>query len=109
MAALKFFILKVDPKKRMLFNPQESIDLHGFTGPFIQYSYARIRSILRKAEASGLHMVEESTGEGIHIHPEEKELLRLLYKKDMVLAEAERDLSPAVLANYVYELAKTFN
>ncbi len=104
MSALKFYLLKVDPKKRMLFNPKESIELQGFTGPFIQYTYTRIRSILRKAGENG-------SGDfgNVNLHAEEKEVIKLLSRKDDVLREAEENLSPALVANYAYELAKEFN
>ena len=104
MSALKFYLLKVDPKKRMLFNPAESIELQGFTGPFIQYTYTRIRSILRKAGENG-------SGDfgNVNLHAEEKEVIKLLSRKDDVLREAEENLSPALIANYAYELAKDFN
>ena len=104
MSALKFYLLKVDPKKRMLFNPAESIELQGFTGPFIQYTYTRIRSILRKAGENG-------SGDfgNVNLHAEEKEVIKLLSRKDDVLREAEENLSPALIANYAYELAKEFN
>ena len=104
LSALKFFLLKVDPKKRMLFNPEESIELQGFTGPFVQYSYTRIRSILRKAGENGNIVFGD-----IDLHPEEKELIKLISRKDDILREAEQNLSPAVIANYSYELAKEFN
>ena len=105
MAALKYFILKVDPKKKMLFNPQESIDLHGNTGPFIQYTYARCKSILRK---SGL--TEISAGEiSFTLEPKEKELVKILNGFPTAIANAAKEYSPAVVANYTYELAKIFN
>lgn len=105
MAALKYFILKVDPKKTMLFNPQESIDFNGHTGPFIQYTYARIRSIYRKSGLQSTHIksVPES------ILPKEKELLRTIYEFPQILQEAAANYSPALIANYIYELAKVFN
>jgi len=108
MAALKFYILKADPKKQMMFDPKESIDFMGFTGPFIQYTYTRIRSIFRKAETDGIAVSGNYTDTN-HILGLEKELLRLLYRKDSVLYEAEVNLSPALVANYVYDLAKTYN
>jgi arginyl-tRNA synthetase len=105
MAALKYFILKVDPKKKMLFNPKESIDLQGNTGPFIQYTHARIRSIWRKSELTALpeYTVPSS------IHPKEKELIKLLAAYPQMIQDAAKEYSPAVIANYTYELAKTFN
>lgn len=105
MAALKYFILKVDPKKKMLFNPKESIDLHGNTGPFIQYTHARIRSIWRKA---GLESVPQ-TDANLAIHPKEKDLVKLLYQFPSAVDEAAVNYSPALVANYAYEVAKTFN
>jgi arginyl-tRNA synthetase len=105
MAALKYFILKVDPKKKMLFNPKESIDLHGNTGPFIQYTYVRTRSIWRKA---GLAEVPKISTE-VPIHPKEKELIKLLYQYPSVISESAQNYSPALVANFAYELAKTYN
>lgn len=105
MAALKYFILKVDPKKKMLFNPKESIDLQGNTGPFIQYTHARIKSIWRK---SGCNTVPDFTAPA-EIHAKEKELIKLLAAFPAIIQEAAKELSPAVIANYTYELAKTFN
>ncbi len=104
LGALKYFILKVDPKKKMLFNPKESIDFHGNTGPFIQYTYARIQSILSKADA-----YESAAINDVKLHQKEKELIRLIYDFPATVAEAGKGLSPAVIANYVYELAKDFN
>ena len=110
MAALKFYILKADPKKQMMFDPNESIDFLGFTGPFIQYTYTRIKSIFRKAETDGLQYSPflKRAG-GFPIHSLERELLQLLYRKDSILEDCETTLSPALMANYVYELAKTYN
>ncbi len=105
MAALKYFILKVDPKKKMLFNPKESIDLQGNTGPFIQYTHARIRSIWRKSELNSLPEFTLPT----EIHPKEKELIKLLSAFPTIVQDAAKELSPAVVGNYSYELAKTFN
>lgn len=107
MGALKFFLLKVDPKKRMLFDPAESIQLQGFTGPFIQYTHARIRAILRKAESNG---ISASGFESVTaLEPSEREGLQLLSMFEGKVAEAAKDYSPAVIANYAYELAKTYN
>lgn len=106
LAALKFYILKADPKKGMLFNPEESIDFQGFTGPFIQYTYARIRSIARKAGSTNTSF---DINFNYSLKPEERELLQLLYRHDAVLESAETEYSPALLANYVYELAKSYN
>jgi arginyl-tRNA synthetase len=106
MGALKYFILKVDPKKKMLFDPKESIDLHGNTGPFIQYAHARIRSILRdfKADTGNITISDH-----LHLHEKERELIRLIYDFPKVLTEAANTYNPAEVANYVYELAKLFN
>jgi arginyl-tRNA synthetase len=100
---MKFYLLRVDPKKKMIFNPQESIDFHGFTGPFVQYTYARIRSILRKQSP------EESAVISSGLLPLEKEIILLIEQFPSAIREAARELSPAVLANYVFNLAKTFN
>ena len=108
LAALKYFILKVDPKKNMLFDPKESIDFNGNTGPFVQYSYARIQSIFRKAADQNIKMsdIQESTALSVD---KEKSLIRMLYKFPAVVADAGKNLSPAVIANYVYDLSKEFN
>ncbi len=107
LGALKYFILKVDPKKTMLFNPKESIDFNGNTGPFIQYTYARIRSILRKAAEAG--MVLKPGDVSLPISVKEQELIKLIVKLPAVVKEAGDTYSPALLANYAYELAKEFN
>jgi len=107
MGALKYFILKVDPKKRMLFNPAESIDMNGHTGPFIQYTYARTRSVLAKGEK--VFGSSKATGPDHSADEAEKNLVKLLYRYPAVITEAAGVLSPAVVANYVYELAKSFN
>lgn len=106
MGALKYFLLKVDPKKNMMFNPAESIDFNGNTGPFIQYTYARIRSVLRKAEADRLEVTDYS-----HVELNEKEtaLIRHLSEFGDVVAEAGRTYSPALIANYAYDLVKEYN
>jgi len=108
MGALKYFILKVDPKKRMLFNPTESIDMNGHTGPFIQYTYARTKSVLAKGEkvfpGRGSSDSKDYTADAA-----EKNLIKLLYRYPAVITEAAGTLSPAVVANYVYDLAKSFN
>lgn len=103
MAALKYFILKVDPKKNMLFNPQESIDFAGNTGPFIQYTYTRIRSILRRADSS--YQVSNK----LVLHEKEKELIRCIYDFPSIIKEAGDNMSPALIANYVYDLARLYN
>lgn len=114
LGALKYFIIKVDPKKTMLFDPKESIDFNGNTGPFIQYTHARIKSILRKAAAEGYEMgvipadtVKNSSG--LYLLPKEIEIIKLLNTFPTVIKEAGDAHSPAVIANYAYELAKEFN
>ena len=109
LAALKYFIIKVDPKKTMLFNPKESIDFNGNTGPFIQYTHARICSILRKAEERGLSCAAADLASGVELSPKEVRLVKLLNTYPQKVAEAAAALSPAVIANYAYELAKEFN
>jgi arginyl-tRNA synthetase len=111
LGALKYFILKVDPEKRMLFNPEESIDFNGNTGPFIQYSYARIRSVVRKGEKypEFSDIAGFNAGEYSGMNEKEKELVKWMLKYPFVLGEAADRFSPAVLANYTYDLAKTFN
>ncbi len=106
LGALKYFLLKVDPRKNMLFNPKDSIDFNGNTGPFIQYTYARIRSVLRKASAEGIEPVDYSA-----VVPNEKEiaLIQMLADFPATVEEAGRSYSPAVIANYVYELVKQYN
>ena len=106
LGALKYFILKVDPKKTMLFNPKESIDFNGNTGPFIQYTHARIRSILRKAEEQGL---KARTADEAVLSPKEVRLVKIVSAYPSKVAEAADSFSPAVLANYSYDLAKEFN
>ncbi len=107
MGALKFFLLKVDPKKKMLFNPAESIDMHGFTGPFIQYAYARMQSIIRKYnDENGLNSLPLAT---YQFNAEEKKLVRLALQYPSIIKEAALNHSPAVVANYSYALAKAFN
>lgn len=107
LGALKYFILKVDPKKTMMFNPKESIDFNGNTGPFIQYTYTRIKSVLRKAEEVGVKIVPGD----IHTALTEKEqnLVKLIVKLPAVVKEAGDNYSPALIGNYAYELAKEFN
>ncbi|MDP4207018.1 MAG: arginine--tRNA ligase, partial [Bacteroidota bacterium] len=107
LGALKYFILKVDPRKTMMFNPQESIDFNGNTGPFIQYSYARIRSVLRKAENNGV--VVPDIAPLISPNQKEIELLKLINRFPEVVGEAAESYSPALIANYCYELVKEFN
>src|SRR5258706_935825 len=107
MGALKYFILKVDPKKRMLFNPADSIDFNGNTGPFIQYTHARIYSVLEKGKKI---LSENKTGLEIpELNAEEQEIIKIIHRFPETLQEAGREFSPAAIANYVYELAKAFN
>ncbi|MCY7352922.1 MAG: arginine--tRNA ligase [Cytophagaceae bacterium] len=108
MGALKYFILRVDPKKRMTFNPQESIEFQGNTGPFIQYTHARISAILRKAQQMGLDPTPASIAE-LTLHPTERELIFVLSQFPTRLAEAGANYSPSLLAQYAYELAKAYN
>lgn len=108
LGALKYFILKVDPQKNMLFNPQESIDFNGNTGPFIQYTYARIQSLLRKATANNLQSQQGETNQ-LFISPKEKYIIKLLHEFPKIIEEAANSYSPAILANYTYELAKEYN
>lgn len=106
MGALKYFLLKVDPRKNMTFNPKESIDFNGNTGPFIQYTYARIQSVLRKAAEAGFEPVDYSK-----VEPNEREitLIQRLGDFPSVVAEAGRSYSPALIANYAYDLTKEYN
>lgn len=104
LGALKYYLLKVDPKKRLLFNPNESIDLQGHTGPFIQYSYARIQSMLRKVERNDFNNWEIS-----EINDNEKECILTLAKFPEVISMSAKEYNPATLANYLYELSKVFN
>lgn len=123
LAALKYFLLKVDPKKRMLFDPAASIDLQGHTGPFIQYTYARIKSLLRKADGSddqkirgsddrtmaGALLPEQRTTITGPLLPEERAVIKLVHQFPAVLSEAATKLDPAALANHAYELVKAYN
>ncbi len=109
VGALKFFLLKVDPKKRMLFDPNESIQMQGFTGPFIQYTHARIRAILRKASGSGANIDASVFSTVDQLEPAEREVIQVLALFESKIREALREHSPAVIANYVYELAKEYN
>lgn len=108
LGALKYFILKVDPKKRILFNPEESVDFQGNTGPFVQYTYARIQSILRKSDSKEAGF-EQAVSEDLALHPKEKELLKLLLLFPETIQAAADQYSPALLANYTYEVVKEFN
>ena len=107
LGALKYFILKVDPKKTMLFNPEESIDFNGNTGPFVQYTHARICSVLRKAEEQGIKL--ESEVKVCDLQPKEKEIIVMMYGWPMVLNQAAENRSPAMIANFIFDLAKEFN
>jgi len=117
LGALKYYILKVDPKKRILFNPEESVDFQGNTGPFIQYTYARIQSILRKASKSKqevstkpvLSTVERLNHTNVSLHEKEKELLKQLQLFPETIQMAAENYSPALIANYTYDLVKEFN
>jgi arginyl-tRNA synthetase len=106
LGAMKFFLLRVDPKKRMIFNPEESIDLHGFTAPFIQYAHARIKSILRETNYTDSLEAYQYPGD---LLPLEKELLILNEQFDTAIAEAKKEMSPSVIANYAFALAQKFN
>lgn len=103
LGALKYFILKVDPKKRILFDPKSSVDFQGNTGPFIQYTYARIQSILRKAN------FDYSKSVAIELHEKEKEIIKLLEAFPETVQQAAANYSPAIIANYTYDLVKEFN
>lgn len=109
LGALKYFILKVDARKNMTFNPKESIDFNGNTGPFIQYTYARIRSILRKAAEDGLNVSNRLFSDDIMISEKEIAIIQLLAEFKDVITQAAIDYNPSVIANYCYELAKEFN
>ncbi|UYQ91336.1 arginine--tRNA ligase [Chitinophaga horti] len=106
LGAIKFFLLKVDPRKRMIFNPEESIDLHGFTAPFIQYAYARIRSILREFGTTGM---SDNYAYMAELLPLEKDLIVLNEQFGNVIEDAAKETSPAVIANYAFQLAQSFN
>ena len=104
MGGLKYYLLKVDPKKRMMFNPEESIDLTGNTGPFIQYAHARIKSLINKANGFSLNKIGDYS-----ISDEEKEIIKSLQNFPSIINEAAISFSPALIANYVYELVKSYN
>lgn len=106
LGALKYFLLKVDPRKNMMFNPEESIDFNGNTGPFIQYAYARMRSVLRRAAEAG-----HTVGDYQQVEPNEREiaLIQRLTDFPSVVSEAGRTYSPALVANYAYSLVKEYN
>lgn len=103
MGALKYFLLKVDPKKRLLFDPNESVDFQGHTGPFIQYTHARIKSVLNRASITGTER------EPTELEPEERDLIVLLNRFPDTIQEAAKNHNPSLIANYVYEVAKVYN
>jgi arginyl-tRNA synthetase len=123
LGAMKFYLLRVEPKKRMIFNPEESIDFHGFTGPFVQYTFARIRSVLRKAGQWSMvngqsitnYKLQTPSDEAIRtgtthkLLPLEKELILTLEQYSHIIEQAATELNPSVIANYIFHLAKTFN
>jgi arginyl-tRNA synthetase len=104
LGALKYYILKVEPKKRILFDPKESIDFNGNTGPFIQYTYARIQSILRKADFDFKGPYSK-----VDLHPKEKDLIKRIQYYPELIQNAAYNLSPALISNYTYELVKDYN
>ena len=106
LGALKYFILKVDPKKNMTFNPTESIDFNGNTGPFIQYTHARIQSVMRKADESEINSPLSSTHS---MSEKELSLIKLLYDFPGTVLSSAQEMNPALIANYMYEVAKEFN
>ncbi len=107
LGALKYYILKVDPKKRILFDPKESVDFAGNTGPFIQYTYARIQSILRKADFDFSNVISSEVEKSLH--EKEKELIKILEQFPDVIQQAAKTYSPALIANYTYDLVKEYN
>jgi arginyl-tRNA synthetase len=107
LGALKYYILKVDPKKQILFKPEESVDFAGNTGPFIQYTYARIQSIIRKVDFDYQNVILSASEESLH--PKEKELLKQIELYPEVIQNAASNHSPALVANYTYELVKEYN
>ncbi len=109
LGALKYFILKVDPKKNMLFNPEESIDFNGNTGPFVQYTYARIQSIIRKAEKDTETFLSEFDLSKVSLLSAEKGLIKSIYEFPQTIKQAGDSLSPALIANYCFELVKSYN
>ena len=108
LGALKYYMLKVDPVKNMQFNPRESIDFDGNTGPFLQYTYTRIRSVFRKAEELGI-IVPTLAPEEVVLNTKEKNLLKLIHEFPGVIKDAGDSFNPSLIANYVYELVKEFN
>ena len=109
LGALKYFILKVDPTKNMLFNPAESIDFNGNTGPFIQYTHARIRSIVRKAQEQGVGVHQPADSSQLSIGEKERAVIKCLHDLPATVQAAAENFSPAMIANYAYDLAKAFN
>jgi arginyl-tRNA synthetase len=110
LGAMKFYLLRVDPKKRMVFNPEESIDFHGFTGPFVQYTYARIQSILRKVEGGGeTSGIQHHTSDISKLLPLERQLILFLEKYAGTVNDAADEMNPSLIANYVFNLAKLYN
>jgi len=107
LGAMKFYLLRVDPKKRMVFNPVESIDFHGFTGPFVQYTYARIHSILRKVNQTS--EIQHHTSKITNLLPLERQLIIALEKYSNIISDAADEMNPSVIANYVFNLAKLYN
>ena len=108
LGALKYFILKVDPKKNMVFNPKESIDFNGNTGPFIQYTYARIQSLKRKALELNINL-ENLDFHDLSLEEKEKGLIKYIYSFPELLNQAAEEMSPALIANYCYEMVKEYN
>lgn len=108
MGALKYFILKVDPKKNMTFNPKESIDFNGNTGPFIQYTHARIQSVMRKAKEQGI-FIPQSASADIQLTTKEETIIQLVADYASIVKQAGNEYNPALIANYVYELVKEYN
>lgn len=106
---MMYCFMRVDPKKRMVFNPEESIDFHGFTGPFIQYTHARIKSILRKEKALGQTAATTGNAALSPLLPKEKELIVLLEQYQVILEQALQEHNPSVIAIYVFNIAKSFN
>jgi arginyl-tRNA synthetase len=109
LGALKFFLLRIDPKKKMIFNPEESIDFQGFTGPFIQFNYVRIQSILRKASIVGNELPVDVSQPAVVFLPLEKEMIVALEQYPTIVKQARDEMNPSAIAIYVYGIAKTFS
>ncbi len=109
LGALKYFLLKVDPKKKMLFNPAESIDFNGNTAPFIMFNYVRVQAMLRKATDAGIHFDSSETMEITSVLPKEKELIIKVHSFETIIQQAAKEFSPALIANYTYDLAKEYS